>query len=373
MREIREGAATKVFWVAVVLSALVVAAAIVLPSLGRGTNTNSLRVAVVGDLDPAKRVVLAQAATFAGARLVPTDIVTRPRAEAALRRGTLDVAVLDGNELVVRRVPTVNEQTAKTRAVSAMAVALALERAPLPVTGLEPPRPATSPADRVTAFFGMVLLYVFLLQYGIGVVSSVSSEKTSRVAELLLVTVRPRQLLTGKVLGIGVLGLLQAGTVAITALVSGLVVGTNVIRDRSARMVAATIVAFVLGYLLYAFCYAGAAAMVATAEDARSVGVPLHTTLAVTYFATSGATFQGHDSTLLKVLSVVPFTSPMAMPVRIGLRVATLPEVLVAVALMVVAIVLAMRIAGWVYEQTILRTGKRVRARDLFALRRAAA
>jgi ABC-2 type transport system permease protein len=372
-REIREGLGTKAFWAGLVVSSLIVAAVIVLPSLGRGTSTNTVRFAVIGELGPSKRVQLAQAAAFVGAQVAPSDIASLPAAQAALRKGTLDLAVVNGAELVVRRVPTANDQTPKSRAVGAISIALALERAPLPVSGLDPPRAATSPGDRVTAFFGMVLLYAFLVQYGVWIIASVSTEKTSRVAELLLVTVRPRQLLAGKVLGIGALGLLQVSAVGAVAVTSGFAVGTNVVRDRSLRMVLATVAAFGLGYLLYGFCYAGAAAMVATAEDARSVGVPLHTTLAITYLAASGTAFQGHDSTLLKVLSMVPFTSPMAMPLRIGLRVASLTEVIVAVVLMAIAIAAAARIAGWVYEQTILRTGKRVRARDLFALRRAPA
>ncbi len=124
-----------------------------------------------------------------------------------------------------------------------------------------------------------------------------------------------------------------------------------------------------LGYLLYAFCYAGAASMVARVEDTRSVGVPFQTTLAVAYFVVAGTAFGGADSGLLRVLSLVPFTAPMVMPLRIGLGRATPAEVAVATVLMVVAIAIAARCSGWVYERVILRTGKRIRARDLLAMR----
>ena len=117
---------------------------------------------------------------------------------------------------------------------------------------------------------------------------------------------------------------------------------------------------FPLGYALYASMYAATAALVSRQEDLQSVSTPLTLLILVSFFVSFSA-LEDPGGTLAKVASLVPFSAPLVMPGRMALGDASPAEVVAAIALVVAATVLLVRVGARVYAGAILRTGKPVK------------
>ena len=149
---------------------------------------------------------------------------------------------------------------------------------------LHPPEQKTTDAATLVAYAGSLLLLMSLAVYGQWVITGVVEEKNNRVVELILSTVRPRHLLAGKVIGIGLLGLAQL------ALVAGLAAALLVagVFDAPAELggsIALVIPWFALGFALYAVAYAAAGALASRQQNAETAGQPVTYTLLAVYFA----------------------------------------------------------------------------------------
>jgi ABC-2 type transport system permease protein len=292
-------------------------------------------------------------------------------AEQAVRDGDVDVSVV-GEELVWE-TDAGSVDSAIVR--SALQNAVVIDRAD--ALGIEPstlddllaPVPAEDrflePEDRdrsvriATATVGVILLFLAIQSYGNLVLQGVIEEKSSRVVEVLLNHVRPRQLLAGKILGLGALGLTQLVLVLVSAMgalfaVRGIDV-PNVPLDGLLWFG----VWFLLGFGLYATAFAMGGSLVSRQEDAASVVTPISIPFIGSYFA-SFAIASSPDSTFARVLSIVPVTAPMAMPVRLAAGDPSWVDVAASLALTVAAIYLLVRLAGRVYSRNVLRTGARV-------------
>ena len=136
----------------------------------------------------------------------------------------------------------------------------------------------------MVAYVGSLLLLMSLAVYGQWVVSGVLEEKNNRVVELILSTLRPRHLLAGKVIGIGLLGLAQLALIA--GLAAVLLAGApSMPRPRSAASLALVIPWFALGFALYAVAYAAVGALASRQQNADTAGQPVTYTLLAVYFA----------------------------------------------------------------------------------------
>jgi len=133
------------------------------------------------------------------------------------------------------------------------------------------------------ALIVVVLLYVALLLYGSMVAQGVVEEKSSRVVELLLATVRPGQLLSGKVLGLGLVGLIQLFAVGVVGLLVAVLTRVVTISGPAAGMLAWGLLWYLLGYLLYATVFAAVGSLVSRQEDVQSVLMPITTLLVVAF------------------------------------------------------------------------------------------
>lgn len=229
---------------------------------------------------------------------------------------------------------------------------------------LEPADPQRGQRLGLTVAAGM-LLYVFLIMAGQAVAQGVVEEKSSRVVELLLATIRPGQLLAGKVFGIGTAALGQlviitaAGLVATTAggfvtLPSGALFG----------VIGWTLAWFLLGFFSYATALAAAASLVSRQEDLQSVTTPVMMVLVVPFVIGISVLPNDPDSQLGAVLSLVPGFAPLLMPMRIGLDVAAPWEIALSLLLTIAAIVALLRLGGRIYSRAVLRTGARVTLAD---------
>ena len=241
-------------------------------------------------------------------------------------------------------------------------VAGVLHPPPVPERSMRPTDPNRDTKATV-ALVLVVLLYGQLFGYGIWVATGVIEEKASRVVEILLSTIHARQLLLGKILGIGALGLAQLVFIAVFAI--GLASATGAL-DFPAHTVGSALIAlcwFTLGFAFYASLFAAAGSLVSRMEDLQNAIVPLNLLILASFFISIGAV-QNPDSTLARIASVVPFSSALAMPVRIALGSATIPEILVSLVLLIGSAAALVPISGRLYSGAILRTGGKVKIRD---------
>lgn len=221
------------------------------------------------------------------------------------------------------------------------------------------------PAQIIAGFVSGILIFIALMGGGQRVAQGVVEEKASRVVELLLATMRPWQLMAGKVLGNIVVGVLEVGIIAAAAV--GTAWGFDLL-DTSSLAVGTValwvLVWFLVGFVMYALVLASLAALVSRQEDVGSVISPVIGIMMVPYVIGVSIAPWDPESTLVEVLSYIPFCSPFIMPIRIALGTATTPEVLLSIGLSVVLIPLLIWLAGRIYSGAILRTGARVSLRQ---------
>lgn len=207
------------------------------------------------------------------------------------------------------------------------------------------------------------LLYLAILIYGNTIALGVVEEKASRVIELLLATVKPWQLMLGKVIGVGAAGLLQFAVIGIITIVGVQVAGVASLPPATLNTVLIGLVWFVLGFFLYATLFAAAASLVSRPEDLQSVVTPI-TILVLIPFLVSFTIVDNPTATLPQVLSIVPFFAPILMPVLVSLGAVAGWQLALAMVLTVATIGVMTLIAGRVYSNSVLRTGARVRLRE---------
>jgi ABC-2 type transport system permease protein len=199
------------------------------------------------------------------------------------------------------------------------------------------------------------------------VATGVVEEKQSRVVELLLATITPWQLLAGKVLGLGAVGLLQLVILSAIAGVGAAAAGLLVLPGAALGMFVMVVLWYLLGFFLYASLYAAVGSTVSRQEELQSVVAPMIFLLLIPFVLTLNLLPSDPRNGLATVLSFVPFFSQTVMPARYALGVAPLWEVLVAAGLAAAAIVVVVRVAGRVYRNSVLRTGARVSLREALA------
>ncbi|MCR6690591.1 ABC transporter permease [Cellulomonas sp.] len=235
------------------------------------------------------------------------------------------------------------------------------------VTALDP-EPARDGGQIVAGYLAGILLFIALMTAGQLVAQGVVEEKTSRVVELLLATLRPAQLMAGKVLGIGAIGLLQVGLVvaagAGTASALGLLDSSSLDLGSTALW---ALVWFVVGFGMYALVLGALGALVSRQEDIGSVIGPVTTLMIVPYVLGISVLPWDPTNSLATWLSYVPFCSPMLMPIRIALGAAELWEVLLALGLSVALVPALVWLAGRIYSGAVLHSGGRMKLKDALA------
>ncbi|GII79027.1 ABC transporter permease [Sphaerisporangium rufum] len=211
----------------------------------------------------------------------------------------------------------------------------------------------------------VVVLFMLLIQICTWVAMGVVEEKGSRIVEILLTSVRPWQLLAGKIIGLGVLGLSQLIAIAVTGLVAAQVSGSiPELPDGTYALMARVVLWFVLGYAFYGAMFAAIASLVSRQEDVSGVLTPATMTMMVGYLVGFLAVREP-DGALAHVLSIVPPFSAMVMPVRSAVSDVPLWETGLAIGLMVLAAAGILALGGTVYRRAVLRTGARVRWREV--------
>lgn len=206
------------------------------------------------------------------------------------------------------------------------------------------------------------LLLGALISSGSIIAIGVVEEKTSRVVEILLATIKPTQLLAGKVLGIGVYGLFQI--VVLAGALAGALAALGLTADIEVNIgasLALLIVWFLLGYALFALLFGGFAALVSRQEEIGSVTTPLMFLLFVPYYTTLFVVPGDPDSTVVRVLSQIPFFAPFMMPARDAFGAVAGWELALSMGIALVTIPLLVWVAARVYQRGVLHTGGRMK------------
>jgi ABC-2 type transport system permease protein len=221
----------------------------------------------------------------------------------------------------------------------------------------------------------MVLLYMTVVIYGSYVSLGVIEEKSSRVIEILVSTVRPFQLMAGKVLGVGLTALSQyaiwmvAGVIVLVlqSTAGGLQLGGLELNLTaiSPAVLASFVLFFLLGFFTYAAVFAAAGSLVSRTEDAQQVNTPVLMPLVVVYVASIWA-MGNPDAPLAVVLSLVPFASPIMMFVRIGMGHPASWQIAAAVVINVATVGALVWVAAKVFRAAILLYGRRVSLSAVF-------
>lgn len=307
---------------------------------------------------------------------IATDAESRPIAERAVQlAGNFDAEVeigdtdpdvrLVGGEIRSQEEP---DDTLVGLLQTANQALEPSQRPELTVVTAEPVDPDAD-AKAGLAFFAILMLYGQLIAYGFIVASGVVEEKASRVIEVLLATIRPKDLLAGKVIGLGVLGL---GQLLLIALIGVGVAGASGALDVDGTLLSAVglaLVWFVLGYAFYAALYAVAGAMVPRQEELQSSTTPLTMAILVSFFA-GFAVNEDPDGILAHVCAFIPFTAPITMPGRIMLGDVPAWEIAASVAVMVASTALLIPLAARIYSAVVLRTGSAVKLSEALRLAR---
>jgi ABC-2 type transport system permease protein len=233
-----------------------------------------------------------------------------------------------------------------------------------------------SDAGLIFAFLMSFFLYMLILLYGTQVMQSVHEEKTNRIAEVLVSSIRAPHLMIGKVLGVGSVALLQITIwIALATLflwqrqrLVGLGVAAEVfgpLLEGADPTTLATLLAYILlGFFLYATLFAAVGAASETTEDAQRFTFPLVTPLFLPLILGERIVTAPAETTAV-VLSWIPFTTPLVMPMRLAAGGATALEALATIAYLAACVAALGWLAGKVYRVGILSTGKRVGWRDL--------
>jgi ABC-2 type transport system permease protein len=336
------------------------------------TGTDTTKIGVVGGSAPVTSALRAQGDAF-DTEVQVDAYADELAARTAVEDGDVDAVLLspDGArpELLVEndggQAETLVQSALQGLSVTQQLADAGVTLSPPPevdVVALDPNADADTEAA-VVALVGVVVLYSLLILFGQFVAQGVVEEKSSRVVELLLATMRPWQLLAGKILGLGLLGLAQMLVIAVIGVAGALVFDVVELPGRLIGTVLTVLAWFVLGYAFYASVFAAAASLVSRQEDLGSVITPA-SLLLVVGFVISIQAAQDPSSTLATVTSYIPGLSPLVMPVRQAGGAAAWWEVGVAVVLMLVAIAVIVRIGGRVYSGALLRTGGKVKLRD---------
>lgn len=345
---------------------------IVVPSLFGSDDPARFDLGVVGDLDPVFTEAVAGAAGSQDVQVTVDRVDDRATAEALVEDGAADAVLVDPDTLLVaedldQRLRGVVEQARQQASLigGLTEAGVDVDRAAQLLAG-RPPVEVVTPdgtedeaeTGEGIAFFSTVLLFLIVQINGSTLLTGTIEEKSSRVVEVLLGSIRPWQLLVGKLTGIMVLAMGQLVLFVGVALGANALVDAFEVPPAAASAVAVATVMFVLGFAFYAALYAVAGSMASSLEDAQSSAGPLGFLTAGAYIGTLLGVVPNPDGAFAQVLTYLPPTAPFAVPARVAVGAISTVEVAVAAIITGITALVAVRLAGRLYSAAILAGGK---------------
>lgn len=372
-REVRMRLRSRVFVGGTIVMTVLVVVGIVAASLLAG-KTSPVRVGFSGGSQGLEQSFTATAAAL-GVKVTVSNVADVTTGKGQVTAGTLDVLVT-GSDIVPTAVAKAAIPSNVESALSLAAEAARLSDAGLsptavrsamalvPVQLLQPPN-AKDTQDLFASLALGILLWIALGQYGNMVAQSVVEEKATRIMEILLATIQASRLLAGKVVGIGLVGLLQLTIVGAAALVAVHVTNVASIPALAVTSILGDIFWFLLGFLFYATAYSAVASLVSRQEEVQSAVAPI-SVLQIAGYLLMYAALPNPNGPLATVASLLPPFAPILMAVRMAATDVPPWQPVLAAALIVASIVGLTWLAGRIYSNAALHLGARARFMEAF-------
>ncbi len=379
-REIIERGRSRGFILSVLLTTALVLGSFIVPTILFGDD-EATKIGLVG---PAPAGLPAALEATASAAQRDIEVITFPdrgAAQAALETDDIAIAVavpadlsssgetiyleerdalLDsivGSAIVGLRVNAVLTDSNVDQA------ALVAAQAPPTTTELDPQTSADQ-AKFLLANIGTILILVSIFSFGFTVLTGVVEEKQSRVVEVVLATVRPSDLLMGKVLGIGVLGLVQLAVFVVAGGAAAIATDRFELPSTTPAAILLLVVWFILGYTLYSTVLGFLGALASRMEEASNASTPVTMVAMISYFVAIFAVVDDPDGTVATVATFLPPSAPMVVPLRAAFDAIAPWEIGASILITLVAIYVLFIVGGRVYAGAALQTTGRMKLRD---------
>ena len=376
-RDFMQRARSKAFLMAMILTVGLVIIIGPIISLAGGDDSPTV-VAMVGEQPAGSEQAIREQSALLDIDVQLRRFGSLADAEAALAEGQVAVVVNGTTELVFNDEPLLRLSAAVTGGIATAeriltAAEMGLSESDVgdllfPVQfnerTIEPAATEEDEAEEIAALVGLMLLYISILMFGQFVMMGVMEEKQTRVVEVVLSRVKPAQVLVGKVLGVGLLGLIQIAamggalifTVSVADLADFDLTGLGV------KVLGLLILWYLLGYTFYSFMYGALGATISRQEDMQGVAMLPVLFILPGFFFAQMALIEP-DLWFNQAASLVPLWSPMVMAVRSTTSNVPLWEIVLAIALLVITTALLIKLGGRIYRGAILQSGRKTKLR----------
>lgn len=282
--------------------------------------------------------------------LAITEVADRAAAEQLVTDGTVDAAIVGDPSATPFGFTIVADSSAPTTLM------LTFAQVP-PVELLDPAQTNEGIRYIVAIGFGIVFLMAASL-FGSTIAASVVEEKQTRVVEILISAIRARTLLAGKVIGNTILAVAQILVLAAISIVGLTIIGQTQLLGLLGAPILWFAVFFLFGFVLLAALFAAAGAMVSRQEDIGSTTFPITILIMAPYFL---VIFFNDNPVVLTIMSYVPFSAPVGMPMRLFLGEAQWWEPIISLLILLATCIGAILIGARIYQNSLLRMGARVK------------
>ena len=347
-REILERGRSRGFILSVLFTTLLVIGSFVVPALLFGDD-EATRIGVVQPAPVGLDAALSATATQFDREIVVTPYADDAAADAALTAGDVDaIAEVPADLSGPGEVRFAEEEDQGIAQLVSGAVIGLRVNAVLAESGVDPgtlaaaqqppavealdPQTEADQARFLVANIGAVLILVGIFSFGFTVLTGVVEEKQSRVVEVVLSTVRARDLLMGKVLGIGMLGLVQLAVFIAAALAAASFTDALVLPTTTPGAIVLLAVWFVLGYALYSTALGFLGALASRMEEASNASTPVTMVAMISYFVAIFSVIQDPDGPVAVVATFFPPSAPFVVPLRAAFDAISPIEIAVSIA-----------------------------------------
>ena len=379
-REIVERARSRGFLLSVLFTTLLVVGSFVLPSVLFGDD-DTRTIGVVAPAPAGLGLALHATASQIEQKIEVIGFDDAAQAEAALEAESVDAVLSVPPDLSsagsVRFAQDPDQVVTQIAAATVVALrvqdlladsdvdpAALLAAQQVPAVDSIDPQTDADQARFLFANIGAVLILVGIFSFGYTVLTGVVEEKQSRVVEVVLSTVRPRDLLMGKVLGIGVLGLVQLVVFLLAALAAAVLTDRFTLPETTPAAVLMLAVWFVLGYALYSTALGFLGALASRLEEASNASTPVTMVAMISYFVAIFAVINDPAGIVAQVATFIPMSAPFVVPLRAAFDAIGPVEIVAAVVVTVAAIWGLFLVGARVYAGAVLQTAGRTRIRD---------
>jgi ABC-2 type transport system permease protein len=406
-REYLERVRTKAFWISTLLVPVFMGGMMVIPAWLAARGGGEFKIAVLDEtgrfFDPMAAQVsesLAQDGATLEVNLVRVDPGPDPQATREQVKEDVQAQTYDGLLIIPSTLPAAGQPEYIAPNVAAFRLLSVLEKSVnsviiadrLTSAGLDPSQVGklTRRVDLKTfklgakgeetrdqgqsfilSYFFVLIIYMTVLMYGMYVMRGVLEEKSSHIVEVIIATVRPFELMLGKILGIGAVGLTQMVlwaalglALSTPAILTAIGLSGMQLPQIPVTLLVFFVIYFVLGYLLFGTLYAGVGAAFDTEQDAQNFQSVITVFLIIPLVLIMQVVNQP-DGTVAVVLSLIPFFTPILMFLRMTLTQVPFVQLAASVVLMAATILGMAWVVGKVYRVGILAHGAKPKLKDL--------